>query len=264
MMRLGILRMVIRELLESSSRKFALGGFDKIGSLGDMNRYALDHDLHMLGCGSSRCAYRLSSKKVLKVARNEKGVAQNHTEVEVYTDPKTKPIVTQIYQAGTGYKWIVSELVRPITNSKEFKQLTGVEVDDFKQFLAIMKGQLRGRPSRMGPDTQQEAAGQETPNAIISKYKGPSRDFLEAVASLMQSADLLGGDLKYVDHWGKTSDGRVVLLDYGFTGEVWSQHYKPPPGEVSNEPKGAPSKRVSPPDAETGTAGTPHSSWRHR
>ena len=35
----------------------------------------------------------------------------------------------------------------------------------------------------------------------------------------------MAGDLKEIDHWGKTPDGRCVLLDYGFTQDVFKSHY---------------------------------------
>ena len=37
------------------------------------------------------------------------------------------------------------------------------------------------------------------------------------------------GDLTVLDHWGKTPDGRVVILDYGFTEDVAEKHYSKSP-----------------------------------
>lgn len=240
-----------------ASRKFDIEMLDSIGGLEDMQQYAQEHNLQLLGCGTARCAFKLSSKKVLKLARNEKGVAQNNTEVEIFTDPASKPIIAQVFRAGRGYKWIVSELVRPITNDSEFQSLTGVKVEDFKRYIAELK-KKRGRPTpktppmtpskKTEPATRAERPGRPaakqqpsktqttsrveavdltrtSPSDILDNYKGDARRFLESIASMMDSADLLGGDLKFIDHWGKTPDGRVVLLDYGFTGDVYTQHY---------------------------------------
>ena len=45
------------------------------------------------------------------------------------------------------------------------------------------------------------------------------------IQELMKVRGLAIGDLWVYDHWGKTADGRVVLLDYGLTDEIWNSHY---------------------------------------
>lgn len=56
-----------------------------------------ENKLEDMGEGSSRKVFLLSSKKVLKIATNNLGYAQNEGEVEIYTNPSTKPIVAQVY-----------------------------------------------------------------------------------------------------------------------------------------------------------------------
>jgi hypothetical protein len=53
--------------------------------------------------------------------------------------------------------------------------------------------------------------------------------------------------------WGKTADGRLVLLDYGFTDDVYQKHYKKSgvrrkdagPKDVTAVPNGEPTPKTN-------------------
>ena len=55
--------------------------------------------------------------------------------------------------------------------------------------------------------------------------------FLGSVLHGLKStkSNLVTADLTLIDHWGKTPDQRVVLLDYGYTEDVYAAHYKRKP-----------------------------------
>lgn len=55
----------------------------------------------------------LRSKRVLKIALNKQGIAQNEAEINIFTNPITKPIVAKVYDYDPNFLWIISELVRP-------------------------------------------------------------------------------------------------------------------------------------------------------
>ena len=177
--------------------KFNIKTFKNLEHIEQLVEYAKTF-LEPLGTGSSRIAFLMSSKYALKIAINEKGLAQNETEVGVYTNPGSKPLVAAVHGADHGYKWLISDLVKPMSpnNVNEFESITGIS---FKELI--------------------EDTRQHTPKTKMGK----------ALRTTMVNNDLLMGDVKEIDHWGKTSDGRIVLLDYGFTGEVWSKHYSSKP-----------------------------------
>jgi len=87
---------------------------------------------------------------------------------------------------------------------------------------------------------------------IKEKHVDPSAPpFARAVVHTALDNNLLRGDLAQQDftrdpkndslpHWGKTPDGRVVLLDYGFTGEVWRSHYSSSSSPAQTRTAGAP------------------------
>jgi hypothetical protein len=164
-----------------------------------LNAYASRY-LQKLGEGSSRAAYVLGSKYALKVAVNKKGLAQNQAEMDVYTNPTSQPIVARVYSADPGFAWLVSDLVKPLADPAEFKQLTGA---DWQAFASLLdQNAVRNR-------------------ADVSKQP----KFVQSVIATARANELLEGDLSEIGHWGKTPDGRCVLLDYGFTSEVHRSHY---------------------------------------
>lgn len=176
--------------------RFDLKKFKSLDNIHMMLNYA-EQFLDPLGEGSSREAFALTSRHVLKVALNEKGLAQNQAELDVFTNPKTKGVVAQIYQSDDQDRWLIVDLVKPVKQEDEFAQLTGT---DWASFRATLKKGLKGE--EVWPDK-----------------------FTQAALNVAKANNLMFGDLGEMDHWGKTSDGRVVLLDYGFTRGVRDAHY---------------------------------------
>ena len=185
-----------------------------------INRYMTSSGYKQLGCGSSRCVYLISSKWVLKVAQNRKGYAQNEAELDVVTNPKSKPIFAKIQDAAPDYSWLLSELVRPLKGSQEFEQLTGIDWYDAEQVMGGFEADMK---------------------RMVKKYRGSVKrlEFIKALTALMGLHNLLSGDTASIDHWGKTADGRVVILDYGFTGAVHQQHYAAKARQSSEPPEEA-------------------------
>jgi len=191
--------------------KFDVKEFKAITVPSQIVDYAMER-LKPIGEGSSRTAFEYSSGKVLKIAKSfrgggnsKAGVAQNKAEVDAYTNPRIKPITTKIFEYDTNFNWIISELVRPATSS-EFKSYVGCP-----PYEAISLAEELNRRGEMDLEDFDDK---------------PNTEFIESVASLLKEGTM-GADLEVVDHWGKTSDGRIVVLDYGFTQEVFNDFYGP-------------------------------------
>ncbi len=164
-----------------------------------MRKYAEDR-LVGLGTGTSREAFLLNSRHVLKIARTRTeyggshvGQGQNRTEATISKDPDCGHLIAQVKASDPEHKWVVAELVRSITEA-EFKRLTGESFHDFRHQVrdVIKKVPFGKEPS---PLVQQVVD-------MVTKYK------------------LDYGDLIVIGHWGKTASGRAVILDYGYNDEV--------------------------------------------
>jgi len=199
--------------------KFDFEEFKSLPSESIMQAYAMNY-LEPLGQGSSRIAFVLTPKKVLKIARNEKGVAQNKAELEVYTDPATANMSTKIYETDDMGRWMISDLVRPINNVKEFENMTGVP---WQEFVEDLTATISAFARKSGLQLR-ASAPKFTQNVITMAEKGKNR--------------LKLADLTVLDHWGKTPDGNVVLLDYGFTEDVATKHYPSKTQPVQDAPTG--------------------------
>jgi len=208
--------LVLEKIRTKKGQKGLMGNKFEISKFKSLDNYhaALAYAqkfLQLMGQGSSRAAFLLSGKYVVKVALNDKGVDQNRAEVSVYTNPASQPVVAKVFQAHPKYLWVISEVVRPLQNTQEFETLTGVDWETFSEYVN---------------------------DGISNKKLDPGAPkFIRSIIKTALSNELLRGDLAQQDfshsaqedvlsHYGKTGDGRLVLLDYGFTHEVWSTHYK--------------------------------------
>lgn len=188
----------------------------------DRLKYAREK-LEILGEGSSRMVFLLSNRFVLKLAYSydgdAKGRAQNEQEVDVCTNPRIKPIVTQIYDFDKDYSWLVSEVVREFSSADEFLNFFGAtNVMQIYFAMAII-------------DPSRKQRREEHTSKYIQKFGEPSLKKMlgsaemKAVQELMEQTGVISGDLQDYSHWGKTADGRVVCLDYGLSEQVYQDHY---------------------------------------
>lgn len=202
------IRLIIERIHVTGQERFNFQHFKKLDELNDMMTYANLH-LEELGEGSSRRVYVFSGNKVLKLATNRAGLGQNEQEVSVFTDPETAPIVARIHDYDPEYFWILSELTRPVKDSREFEALAGLADEGMLDIEEFCIDAVRGDF-----------------NFIDPYYEDPRvRQLARAIHAVAKKNKLLKGDIKKPDSWGKTPDGRLVLIDYGFSGGVSEKYY---------------------------------------
>lgn len=152
-----------------------------------------NYHLSLIGKGGSRLAYRLSSKKALKIATQSNGRGQNQTEVDILTSAHSK-LLPKFYRAAPDCSWIEVELVRPIYGWAEFEELSGMDPQDFVNIVRAWRS----------PETEEK------------KIKYADNDFFQEFTKLI---DVVGVDEKELltkQNFGKNSDGQLVVLDVGF------------------------------------------------
>ncbi len=184
--------------------------------------------LPLLGQGSSRAAFLLDSKRALKIAINEKGYAQNAAEVELAGHPGVAPLVTKIFRVGKDNSWLVSELVRPIQSGREFQQLTGVPWSFLRNFMRfyVISGDIGEAFKETVDDVIKRDKKNKSPSPGISVRGIEHVPFIgKLFTALANRPDMMPGDMSILEHWGKTADQRVVLMDSGFTRDVYDAHY---------------------------------------
>jgi len=229
--------------MKVSNKKFLLGRFKVLRTIEEMVAYG-KMTLTVLGQGSGRITFAYRGGKVLKIALNDKGCAQNEAEKYVQENEATSDTVASIYDFGIvkdQVAWLISQIVRPITKEPEFRKLTGFSWDTFVEVIrefakSNAQGDLRKITGEISSEFSKRAKqlrdGQDERNARYFEKKledlraMENSTFIKGIISAMAVNRLMPGDLTELDHYGKTTDGRIVLLDYGFTEEVANAFYR--------------------------------------
>lgn len=252
---------VFQTLFEIRSN-FKWTEFKKIKDQNSKFGYLENVGVKKLGQGSSRAAFLLSNRYVLKLALPNQdafdiGIAQNKVEVELATDPGIKPVIASVYDIAEDYSWIVSEVVRELKGPFEFEKLTGVKfhpmleilglvfndgpkaieekINDLKLILSKQKNiveelktqlvQGSGRRETHKADLYHEIRELGYIQDKINNFKLVDHPMVQALLELVQNKDVMVADMRKLEHWGKTASGKVVLLDYGYSREVARNHY---------------------------------------
>lgn len=163
--------------------------------------------LNRLSSGSSRVVYRLDGNKVLKLAKNNRGINQNSSEGEHMKDTYYEDITTIVYEIDDNNQWIVSEMAGKMTPNI-FKKLTGISLPKLDWYLQVKWGE--------GDNTRERHyLAYITPEELKQLRNS---DFVKSIVSLMEDYNLLPGDLGRISSWGivnRNGKAKAVLVDYG-------------------------------------------------
>ena len=192
--------------------------FETLASLPSFNarlKYCKEHLGNPIGRGSSRITFQIDDEKVLKLAWNKKGVAQNDAERIAYGND----IFPNIFQSDENGNWLVSEYVLP-AKSQDFQHCYGMTFDEFVSFIFASGAYRFGKTGFI-----QRAMDEE-------EYV----NLLDTNDDLASFDDYIGnygstvvGDMTRICNYGLTKrngEAHIVLLDSGLTEDVWNNYYK--------------------------------------
>lgn len=207
---------------EAADRKFSIGYLHTFDDWRPLLRYCREHLGNPIGKGSSRYAFQIDDVWVLKVAFNQKGLAQNNAETEEWKH-KNYDIFAKVMDYDENGLWVVSEYVIP-TKAEDFKHCLGMTFNQFKDFIQTVYSQYayQKTPHDMDYDTMYELAEQ---NETLWDLK----QFLE------DTQEHAIGDMAAMRSWGLTMrDGKetLVLMDYGLNDEIFNKYYRKTPRAV--------------------------------
>lgn len=211
----NITKMINREIFsmnEDVTTTFNIKDFDNLRSFSARKRYA-DQNLNKIAAGSGRIVYKTPDGKALKLAKNSKGIAQNELECQLGNDYYAKSNLTKVFDCDPSNLWVLAEEAKKL-NPNRFYQLTGVKIEDLKDFLEynINKNKPKGY-SFKEPSNSEELWENE---------------FVYSINDLMINYDIPSGDLGRLSSYGEViRDGQptVVLTDYGLNDEIYNTHY---------------------------------------
>jgi mRNA-degrading endonuclease RelE of RelBE toxin-antitoxin system len=216
------IRTLIREfiqesdLLEDYPSSFDMETFKSLKSHAGRNRYAQEH-LQKLASGSSRIVYKIDDEKVLKLAKNDKGVAQNEVEIEYGQYSDIDDVVAKIFDYDEQNSlWVEMELAIKVKAS-DFKNIVGYSFEDIQKAIHNY-GIDSGNKKNLGKyDMDQELADDMWEN-----------EFMYELFSFIGNYAVPVGDLQRLSSYGvvkRDGQDKIVLIDYGLTHEVYSSYY---------------------------------------
>ena len=164
-----------------------------------------EKNMKRLSSGSSRMVFETSDGYVVKLAKNEKGLAQNGVESSPGLRSK---YVNGALRSCPNDSWILTEKADDLT-LEEFEKLTGLKFDDFGKAISYGLKHLSSDKNKKKPDNFDE----------ISK-----NEFYKDIYRAGNEFKLLPGDLERISSFKKIKD-RVVLVDAGLTREIYDEFY---------------------------------------
>jgi predicted nucleotidyltransferase len=210
---------VINETIDEATypENFDLNKFKKLKSFKERVDYC-NSTLTKLGAGSSRIVYLVDDKTVLKLAKNQKGIAQNKVEIGA-SDKYYSNVTAEVYESDDNSLWLEMELAKPI-NKTRFKEILGYSVEDFGKWVTNFWNVNNRKKPYYILDKQVEE--------IINES-----EFANSVFSFIQDYGLSVGDLGRISTYGEF-DGEVKIIDYGLDDDVLSNYYRKLSEEFNN------------------------------
>lgn len=172
------------------------------------------------GIGTGRLVYDLGDK-VLKVAHNRSGIAQNFNEARIQDASK---FFTKVFDMHPKALWIISDKIHGLKPG-EFERITGIP------------------ESITAHHEDRELIGRITPdNLELLKNRFNLNDravsFLHEIAKARGAFDIIMGDIFDPTHWGWNDKGELKVFDYGLNKSTYDQLYNPETGGVREEHQG--------------------------
>jgi hypothetical protein len=189
----------------SKDLKTVLKNIENLENYNSRKKYA-EKNLKHLSSGSSRIVYSTSENTIVKLAKNDKGLAQNKAEC----NPKMKSkFINKVIDHAKNDSWMETHYLDKIS-AKDFEDMTGVNFDDFGVAIRYGLKNVSGNTDKSKPknfDKVEESDIYKEMKKIGNKFK------------------LMPGDLARISSWG-TKDGHPVLIDAGLTKNVFAEYYE--------------------------------------
>jgi hypothetical protein len=189
----------------SKDLKKVLKNLDSLETYQARKAYA-EKNLDHLSSGSSRVVYKASDGTIIKLAKNDKGIAQNKAE----SNPKMKSkFLNKIISYSKKYTWIQTHFLKKIKVG-DFKEMTGLDFNDFGDSISYALKNVSHNSDKKKPDSFDKVC---------------KSDIYKEMDKIGKKFKLMPGDLSRISSWG-TKDGYPVLIDAGLTQDIYEDFYE--------------------------------------
>lgn len=206
-----------KKLNEAMDNEFSLDMLKSLPSFNQRVKYCRQHLGNPIGKGSSRIVFQISDEKVLKLAMNEKGIAQNNAEAD--WGAQRYGVVPKLYDADKNDLFIVVEYVLP-AKKQDFPVCIGIKFEEFIEF--VKKVYLMYASNRDRRMIYSNMSDDEFQNLI------DNNEWLDSFYGYMSDFGVPYGDLTVMRNYGlceRNGEPEIVLLDSGLTNNIWDEFY---------------------------------------
>lgn len=204
----------IRPMYEAADDKFSLEELSAIKSFRGRMNYCKLHLGMRWGSGSSRTVFDIDDERILKLAINSKGIAQNEAEVSA-SDYTTA--VVDVLDYDNDYSWIVEERCIPAKNT-DFENVLGYSWAKVTQFIITYYSHYK----TIHPWFKRSILDKDTYDKMWKV------EWFQELATYLGDFDMPIDDFLRLSSWGMVErDGEptMVIIDAGLTEDVWDDYY---------------------------------------
>ena len=212
----------IHRVNEAAMPQFNLQTLSSIKSFAGRLKYCKQMLGPTFGSGSSRIIFEIDDEKVLKLAKNQKGLAQNEFEEET---SRYGGMVVKVFECADDCSWLVEENCIP-AKEKDFEQIIGLPFETYCDLVRwyYSRYSASDRHPRLFTMTYDEA------DALVDKlYEEDDYGFVPRIFNLMGDYQLPFGDLTRISTYGMVNrDGEpeIVVIDSGLSEEILDTYYR--------------------------------------
>lgn len=198
---------------------FDFSEFENIQTYKGRLAYARKH-LKAIKRGSSRMVFEIDESKVLKIALNTKGLAQNGAECD--WTKSNYDILAKVFESGPtidqlGPFWL--EMEKAYQPDKEtFEKLTGFPFDDMDKIIQYYHFINRGI----------NTAYTNNPINKARYERAIKNEFISDLMEYLMSYGLDYTDILTMSTYGivyRDGKPRIVLIDHGINPQIWDEFY---------------------------------------
>jgi predicted nucleotidyltransferase len=211
----------VSELNEAAMPEFNLQALNSIKSFAGKLKYCKQMLGPSFGSGSSRIIFEIDDEKVLKLAKNKKGLAQNEFEDDTsrYGD-----VVVKVFECADDYSWLVEENCVP-AKEKDFEQIIGLPFETYCDLVKWYYNKYSRKSYKLGLYT---ISNDEAQNLVDQLYEQDDYGFVPQIFNLMGDYQLPCGDLTRISTYGmvkRNGTPEIVVIDSGLSEEILNTYY---------------------------------------
>lgn len=176
---------------------------DSFNNFKDLNNYVKEN-LHIINSGSSRTIVLTDYNTVIKIAKNIKGVEQNHTESNKNIKSE---FINKTISNSDRYIWVESEYLENI-NEEQFQKYTGFSFYNFSKAIDYALNIVSDSHHEKPRD--------------LEKVK--NSDIYKDIVSVGKLFNIMPGDMIRISSY-RQKDKKPILVDFGLTKDIYYKYY---------------------------------------